>query len=54
MGNFAAFKSVAGLEDVIKEFFEPINSMVSGDLTKEQWIKDVKEATDLMRENLIK
>ena len=54
MGNFAAYKSVAGLGSNREEFFDPINSLVEGSLTKEQWIADFKEASDLMRENLIK
>ncbi len=51
MGNFAAYNSVAGLEDVIKEIFEPVNSLVSGSKTLEEWTKEVIEATDLMRAN---
>ena len=54
MGNFSAYKSVAGLGSNREEFFDPINSLVEGSLTAEQWIKDFKEASDLMRENLIK
>ena len=54
MGNFAAYKSVAGLGSNREEFFDPINSLVEGNLTKEDWIKGIKEASDLMRENLIK
>ena len=54
MGNFAAYKSVAGLGSNREEFFDPINSLVEGSLTPEQWVADFKEASDLMRENLIK
>ena len=52
MGNFAAYNSVAGLGSNREEFFDPINSLVEGTLTKEQWIADFKAASDLMRENL--
>lgn len=52
MGNFAAYNSVAGLGSNREEFFDPINSLVEGSLTKEQWIADFKAASDLMRENL--
>ena len=52
MGNFAAYNSVAGLGSNREEFFDPINSLVEGSLTKEQWIADFKAANDLMRENL--
>ena len=55
MGNFATYKEVAGVLGTNRaEFFDPINSLVEGSLTKEQWISDFKAASDLMRENLIK
>lgn len=54
MGNFAAYKSVAGLGSINEIFFEPINSLVSGKLTKEKWIESIKKANVIMRENLIK
>ena len=54
MGNFAAYKSVAGLGSINEVFFDPINSLVSGKLTKEKWIEDIKKANVIMRENLIK
>ena len=54
MGNFAAYKAVAGLGTNRVEFFDPINSLVENTITKEDWIKGIKEANDKMRENLIK
>ncbi len=54
MGNFASYKSVAGLGSINEVFFDPINSLVSGKLTKEKWIEDIKKANVIMRENLIK
>ena len=54
MGNFAAYKSVAGLGSINEVFFDPINSLVSKKITKEKWIEDIKKANVLMRENLIK
>jgi N-acetylglucosamine transport system substrate-binding protein len=54
MGNFAAYKAVAGLGSNREEFFDPINSLVEDKLSKEDWIKGIKEANDKMRENLIK
>ena len=54
IGNFASFKAVAGLGTAADYFFAPINSLVSGNLTKEQYVKDIIKATDTMRENLIK
>ena len=54
MGGFAAYKSVAGLGTIQEVFFDPINSLVEGTMTKDQWIDNIKAATDLMRENIIK
>jgi N-acetylglucosamine transport system substrate-binding protein len=54
MGNFAAYTAVAGLGTVREVFLDPVNSLVEGKLTKDQWIEDIKEASELMRENLIK
>ena len=54
MGGFAAYKSVAGLGTIQEVFFDPINSLVEGTITKDQWIDSVKAATDVMRENIIK
>ena len=53
IGNFAAYKSVAGLGNPADYFFAPINSLVSGNITKEQYVNDIIKATDKMRENLI-
>ena len=54
MGAFAAYKSVAGLGTVQEVFFDPVNSVVEGTMTTEQWVDGIKEATDVMRENIIK
>lgn len=51
MGNFAAFEAIPGVE-VRTIFLDPVNSLVSGDLTEEQWIANVVEANDQMRANL--
>lgn len=53
IGNFAAYKSVAGLGNPADYFFAPINSLVSGNITKEQYVNDIIKATDKMRENII-
>ena len=52
MGNFATFKAAPGLE-VSPVFWEPINSVVSGSLTAEDWLANVSAASDQMRTNLI-
>ena len=52
MGNFAAFNPIPGVE-TSPVFFEPINSVVSGSLTAEEWLANVSAASDQMREALI-
>lgn len=52
MGNFAAYNSVAGLGTVREVFLDPVNKLVSGSLTEEQWVNDIKAASDTMRANL--
>ena len=52
LGTFAAYKSVAGLGTNREEFFDPVNSLVSGTLTRDQWVADWKAASDQMRANL--
>ncbi len=53
MGGFAAYNSVPGLGTVREVFFDPINSLVEGTLTKDEWVENIKAASDLMRENLV-
>ena len=52
MGSFAAYTPIAGLDNT-SVFFEPINSLVSGTLTIEQWKENIISATDQMRANLV-
>ena len=51
MGNFAAFDAIP---DVTTSgvFFEPIDKLVAGTLTIEQYIANIKTASDQMRANL--
>ena len=51
MGNFAAFDAIPGVE-VRTVFLDPVNSLVSKDMTKDDWIKSVISASDQMREKL--
>lgn len=53
MGNFAAFEAIPGVE-VRTVFFDPVNSLVSGDMTKEEWVNGIIKASDQMRANLKK
>ncbi len=53
MGGFAAYNSVAGLGTVREEFQDPFNGLVDGSVTKDQWIDNVKAASDQMRANLM-
>ena len=50
MGGFAAFNAIEGV-DVSSTFFEPINSLVSGSITIEQYKATIIANTDLMRAN---
>ena len=52
MGGFATYKSVAGLGSVREVYLDPVNGLVSGNVTTEQWVNGIKEASALMRENL--
>ena len=53
MGSFAAYNAVAGLGTVREVFLDPVNSLVNGTLTEDQWISSVKAASDEMRANLM-
>ena len=53
MGGFAAYASVPGLGSVREVFFDPFNNLVNGSLTQEQWMADIKAASDQMRANLL-
>ena len=52
LGAFASYKSVAGLGTVREVFFDPVNSLVSGSMTKDEWVSSIKTASDQMRANL--
>ena len=52
MGNFAAYEAVAGLGTVREVFLDPVNSLVSGDMTMEDWVAGIIPASDQMRANL--
>ncbi len=51
MGNFAAFNAIPDV-DTSKVFFEPIDKLVAGSLTIEQYVENIKTASDQMRANL--
>ena len=51
MGNFAAFDAIPGI-DVSSVFFEPVNSLVAGTLTIDQYKANVVSASEQMRANL--
>ncbi len=53
MGNFAAFDASAGLPSVREAFFDPVNDLVAGTKTEQEWIDGVKAASDQMRANLV-
>ena len=43
--------AIPGVE-VRTVFFDPVNSLVSGSMTEQQWIDGIKSASDQMRANL--
>ena len=53
MGGFAAYASVPGLGSVREVFFDPFNNLVNGSLTADQWVENIKAASDQMRANLV-
>ena len=53
MGGFAAYEAVAGLGTVREVFLDPVNGLVNGKVTVDQWISDVKAASDQMRANIM-
>ncbi len=53
MGNFAAYDSgVVGVSNR-EVWFDPVNSLVSGNMTEQEWIDGIKSANDQMRASLI-
>ena len=52
LGGFAAYDSVAGLASIREVFFDPMNGMVSGNITEAEWVDGIKAASDQMRANL--
>ena len=52
MGGFAPFNPVAGLGDVREVFLDPVNALVSGNLTVEEYVANIKTASDQMRANM--
>lgn len=53
MGNFAAYDSaVVGVSNR-EVWFDPVNSLVSGNMMQQEWIDGIKSANDQMRANLI-
>ena len=52
MGGFAAYSEIPGIDNT-SVFFEPINSLVAGTITIDEYAANVIDATNQMRENLI-
>ena len=52
MGNFAAYEAIPGIDNT-SVFFEPINSLVAGTLTIEEYKANIVSATEQMRANLM-
>ena len=52
MGGFAAYSPIPGIDNT-SVFFEPINSLVEGSLSIDEWRANIISATDQMRANLV-
>ena len=52
MGAFAPFAEIPGL-DVASVYFAPIDSLVAGTLTMDQYVENIKSASEQMRANLL-
>ena len=52
MGGFAAYESVAGLGTVREVFLDPVNGLVSNNITVDEYVANIKSASDQMRANL--
>ncbi len=52
MGNFAAYEAIPGIDNPTV-FFEPINSLVAGTITIEEYKANIVSATEQMRANLM-
>ncbi len=52
MGNFAAFEGIPGVT-VSSVFFEPIDRLVAGSITIDDYVANIKAVNDQMRANLI-
>ena len=48
MDAFATTEPVEGVT-VRSTFFDPINSLVSGDKTKDEWVEQIKKDSDTLR-----
>ena len=48
MGGFATTDPVEGV-DVRSSWFDPINSLVAGDIEQQQWVDGIKTASDQLR-----
>ena len=52
MGSFAAFGEIPGI-DVSSTFFTPIDSLVAGTITIDDYAEQVKTNSAMMRDNLL-
>lgn len=53
MGNFAAYDGQVISVSNREVWFDPVNSLVSGNMDKDGWVNGIKEYNDQMRENLV-
>ena len=53
MGGFATTESVAGLGTEREIYRDPMNGLVSGQITIDDWKSDIIEANDILREHMM-
>ena len=52
MGNFAPYENTDKIGTIMEIFFDPINSLVTGDITKDEWVDKINMSNDLFRNNM--
>lgn len=53
LGEFAQYQAVTGVGSVQQTFLEPVNQMINGTLTWDEWVHLVNEASNQMGKNIV-
>ena len=51
MDAFATTEPVEGIT-IRSTFFDPVNALVTGDKTQEEWVEQIKKDSETLRANL--